>query len=167
MKQVKIIHLNWKEYEWDDTIFEKFSTNKDYGIYQVYGDHPVYGQNTLLYIGKVVDETYSDRLKGHPDLVNTHFTFRKLHLSYFLKIDDITNNNWAERISVVEQLLINAHCPAYNAKDIKMLSGVEDNLLVLNWGERGTLLPEVSSLRYSGLYWDTKKYDFEKKILKG
>ena len=48
--------MNVIEIEWEgpisvnDTI--KLINDNDYGIYQIYGTHPVFGSNTLLYIGK-------------------------------------------------------------------------------------------------------------------
>jgi len=171
MKEVEIIHLVWKEYEWDESIFNKFNGKEDYGIYQIYGDHPIYGQNTLLYIGKANENPYSQRLYEHSgsDFDVTHISkFRKLHLSYFCENDDINKNNWKDKIDLVEKLLINSHSPAYNSQDIKNVLAkeiFEKELLVLNWGERGKLLPEVSSLKTSRYYWDTDP-DLFNKILK-
>ena len=55
MEQVDVVHLVWKEYEWIEkdekdkkSVYNSFTRNEDRGIYQIYGDHPVYGQNTLL-----------------------------------------------------------------------------------------------------------------------
>ena len=43
-----MIHLMWEEHEWKDHEYTDFSEKKHYGIYQIYGDHPVYGENALL-----------------------------------------------------------------------------------------------------------------------
>ena len=49
MTNFKIYHLYWKAYDWDiNAINTAYNSNRDYGIYQVYGDHPVYGADTLL-----------------------------------------------------------------------------------------------------------------------
>jgi hypothetical protein len=165
MKSVEIVHLLWKEYEWNDNVFTKFNSKNDYGIYQIYGDHPVYGENTLLYIGKARKQTYSVRLEQHNDLIESHISkFRKLYLSYFCNTEDINYKNWGDYIDFSEKLLINSHFPAYNSQDIK---GVIDKdffkneILILNWEERGKLLPEVSSLRYSYYYWSDKHLDLD------
>jgi hypothetical protein len=167
MENLVIIHLNWVEYEWNDKIYEELDTEKDFGIYQVYGGHPVYGQDTLLYIGKAQDQTYSKRLKQHDDFIDTNIkNFSKINVSYFSKTDDVEYKNWGFYIGLVEKLLINSHIPAYNSQDVKGVLSKDDfknNLLVLNWGDRGELLPEVSSLRYSYYYWDNK---LEENILK-
>jgi len=41
-----------------------FSGN-DYGVYQIYGNHILCGKNMLLYIGKVTNQTFSERFKQH------------------------------------------------------------------------------------------------------
>jgi len=86
-------------------------------------------------------------------------------LGRFLESNDVSFNNLGVYIDFVERLLINSHFPANNAKDIKRQ--IEDlpfknEVIILNWEERGKLLPEVSSIRYSYRYGDI---DFEK-ILK-
>jgi hypothetical protein len=153
----------WKEHEWNDKVFTDFNTEKDYGIYQIYGDHPVYGENILLYIGKANQQNYSTRLSEHSDLFASHlYNLRRVHLSYFCEIDDIKKENWGEAIDMAEKILINAHMPVYNAQNIKGLLPVDTpDILICNWGERGRLLPEVSSLRHSGYYWDSSKFNDE------
>ena len=87
----------------------------------------------------------------------THISkFRKLHLSYFCE------NNWESKLDLVEKLLINSHFPAYNCDYTKKVLANEEfekQLLVLNWFERGKLLPEVSSLRTSDYYCKDKTFN--------
>ena len=167
---MEIIHLMWVEREWNEDEFNNYNSKEDYGIYQVYGDHPVYGENTLLYIGKAKGKTYSERLKNRNDFVDCHISkFRKLYLSYFCETKDVKHNKWEEYIDLAEKLLINAHFPAYNSKEIKgaMLEDVfKKEILILNWNERGKLLPEVSSLRYSYYFYDETKLNFDKLLKK-
>jgi hypothetical protein len=43
MVEFKIFHLYWKKYLWGETVlknFNDFDTDRDFGIYQIYGDHP-------------------------------------------------------------------------------------------------------------------------------
>jgi len=167
MKDIEVIHLIWREYEWnDEIIYSEFNSKKDYGIYQIYGDHPVYGENTLLYIGKAKEQTYSVRLRQHNDLFESHIpVFRKLCLSYFCNTEDVNYENWKGHIDSSEKLLINAHFPAYNSQEVKRpidKDYFKKELLIINWDERGKLLPEVSSLRYSYYYWDDKNIDYDK-----
>jgi hypothetical protein len=163
MKNMEIIHLNWKEYEWDDEkICNDFNSEKDYGIYQIYGDHPIYGENVLLYIGKARDQRYSTRLRQHYDdlFTESHISkFRKFNLSYFNESEDVNYDKWGYYIDLVEEILINAHLPACNSQGIRRPMNNEQfkkEILILNWEERGKLLPEVSSLRYSYYFWNKK-----------
>jgi hypothetical protein len=167
MKDFKMYHLNWKEYGWDNSICTAYDSSKDYGIYQVYGDHPVYGKNVLLYIGKAKEQTYSTRMKGHTDFDASQASkFTKLYLSYFCKIDDLSEETWGEAIDIVEKVLIRTHFPALNSQDVKgFLDSTTPNVLIYNWGARGSLLPEVSTLRCSEFYHNSETYDFDKLTL--
>ncbi|GHU18375.1 hypothetical protein FACS189450_14460 [Spirochaetia bacterium] len=172
MAEFKIFHLYWKKYSWSEAAlknFNDFSTDRDFGIYQIYGDHPVYGDDTLLYIGKAATETFARRMKGHYDLdasqVGEQFT--RIHLGYFCELDDVSPENWEDAISIVEPILINSHMPALNGTDVKgFLEAPNTNILVFNWGDKGKLSPEVSNLRCSGYYHDCEKYNFATKILR-
>lgn len=158
-----IFHIDWTRVPWEEWDQEKSANgDADYGVYQVYGDHPVYGPDVLLYIGMAQIRTFVVRLSetDHADFIDTHLTrFTALHLGRFIDCDDINQDNWGDAIAYAERLLINSHTPAYNYVHVK---GVPEwtgpHIRVLNWGERGTLLPEVSSRRFSNHYWDNDRY---------
>ncbi len=73
-----------------------------------------------------------------------------------------SNAQWETQIGLAEVLLINAHKPAQNASNIGSLSQLRDkdlrNVHVLNWGDFGALLPEVSGDRWTDK-WVGDKYD--------
>ena len=58
----KLFHIDW------DGPFRLSELNaltdeeKDYGIYKIYGNHPVYGNSVLLYIGKADQQTIGKRV---------------------------------------------------------------------------------------------------------
>ena len=63
-----IINIEWDEpygpypsfkHKYDD--IGKLINKEDKGIYQIYGDHYIYGLNTLLYIGQTT-ETFGGRI---------------------------------------------------------------------------------------------------------
>ena len=122
--------------------------NEDYGIYQIYGAHPVYGSNILLYIGKAVQQTLSTRLNqethwwSNQDAQNIQIYFGRL-------IGETPSENvWTNMIDKAEKLLIFAHRPAHNSSNINSIKNEEvKNTHVLNWGEFKDLQPEVSSMR--------------------
>lgn len=56
-----VIHVHWNgPFSLEDV--EQKDDNFDYGVYQVYGSHPIYGSDVLLYIGKASDQTFSVRI---------------------------------------------------------------------------------------------------------
>ena len=59
----EIIHIDWDGPYRIEEINELNDEKKDYGIYQIYGTHPVYGSNVLLYIGKADQQTFGARIK--------------------------------------------------------------------------------------------------------
>jgi hypothetical protein len=165
MKEFKMYHLFWKKHPWNESVFKDFDTDYDYGVYQIYGNHPFYGDDTLLYIGKAAQKTFSKRMKGHYDFDAYNLT--RIHLGYFCEIDDIDPQNWEDAISEVEPILIKAHMPPLNGTGVKNLLGSpEQNILVFNWGEKGRLFQEVSNLRCSGFYHNSDTYNFKELILK-
>ena len=168
MKEFKVYHLYWEKHSWSEVIlnnFNDFDTDRDFGIYQVYGNHPVYGDDTLLYIGKAEQETFAKRMKGHSDLDAYQST--RIHFGYFCEYDDISGESWEDAIGEVESILIRSHMPALNGKEVKgLLENSAANILIFNWNEKGNLFPEVSNLRHSGHYHDYTKYNFEKMILR-
>ena len=152
--------------EWELLSRESRTTltgQNDYGLYVICGDHPVYGANTLLYIGQANDQKFAKRLseKQHTDLINTHFSGPfTLRLGRFIEIDGIAYESWGDAINLSERLLINAHSPAYNSNGVKQVLEWKDknHIHIFNWGDRGPLLPELSSRRFSYEYWDEDNY---------
>ena len=62
--QIEIINIKW---EGPLTLQEAYGKNEesDKGVYQVYGDHPVYGLDVLFYLGKAERQTFGQRLGTH------------------------------------------------------------------------------------------------------
>ena len=46
---------------------------EDFGIYQVYGFHPIYGNDVLLYIGQATKQTFAKRLSQEAWEYNTDY----------------------------------------------------------------------------------------------
>src|SRR4029077_1652255 len=89
----------------------------DYGVYQVYGAHHVYGGDVLLYIGLVEQQTFAARFSQHGWFPANHDAGR-LHvyigrLFGFVTPDD---SPWCSDIRLAELLLIHAHKPAENSQ---------------------------------------------------
>lgn len=162
MKEVKLFHVSWEKYDWENIDLDQLNEGHHYGIYQIYGTHPIYGKDSLLYIGKAQDQTFGNRLKQHWDFDVNHFSeISYLHIGMIQKWDGYANHvNWGDVINDIERVLIVANCPAFNSIGIKGTVETKyiEHLLVINWGNYGRMLPEVSSLKYSSKYWDAKNY---------
>jgi len=130
------------------------------GIYAVYADHTVYGRNVLIYIGRTKRDI-KKRIGEHGDFIDTNLMNFEYYFGEILNRDDVNKENLESAVIEIETLLINAHCPAYNANAIKGIINTKEyyKTVVLNWDDRGAILPEVSGLRYSSYYWD----DWDKK----
>ena len=124
------------------------SGNDDYGVYQLYGRHPVYGPlpRTLLYIGKAQESTFGQRIHAH-HVKEWVGTTAIVFVGRFAGKQQPTNLQWSKQIDEVEKLLIYAHSPAWNSKNINDFQ-VRD-LHIFNWGNYGQLLPEISKVRYN------------------
>ena len=161
------IHLLWKgPHTFEDVL--QMDGDTDFGIYQVYGPHPVSGTDSLLYIGQANDQTFGarftnpDRQEWSPKHAlwedNTallRFFVGRVHPTRRQRdrgtIDD---ELWGTYIDIAERLLICTHAPHWNAQSISGISyeqtDVYDDCHVLNWGTRASLLPEVSGVRLPG-----------------
>jgi hypothetical protein len=166
--EIKCYHIVWEKIIWEDFKYEDFKKKDDKGIYQLYGTHQVYGLNSLLYIGKTDKQTFGERIEQHlddSDFIYNHFPeYSFFCLGRLQKTEDVSLKKYSEIIGSIEKLLINAHCPAFNSKDVKGLykndkKGKVNDFIIINWENYGQLLPEVSTLKFSDKYWkveDTK-----------
>lgn len=142
------IHINW---EGPFTLKQALELNSshDFGLYQYYGDHPVYGENVLLYIGKAVKQTFSQRLSQH----NWHLWVSspvQLYLGRIFAEEEIPESEWESRISLAEKVLIYSHSPAFNTSNLNKIADSNTQAHVYNWGRRKSLLPEASVKRWEG-----------------
>ncbi len=146
-----IINIYWQgpvSLEDIQTHKELNDENEGYGVYQIYGTHPVYGHDVLLYIGKAARQTFKKRLSQEEHWwYNAGAEEMKI---YYGKLIGKTpsEEEWEEMIAKAEQLLIHAHRPAHNSSNINSVKEKKlQNTHVLNWGSFRNLLPEVSSMR--------------------
>jgi len=153
---IKKIHVDWRgPFELDD--IKKSNQAKNYGIYQYYGTHPVYGTNTLLYLGKASDNIIQSRIKSH-----AHNTWSstpiEIYLGNIIAHEKLSDKIWSQHINLAEKLLIYTHSPAWNSQNIKSIVYSDfNNVHIFNWGNRAMLLPEVSYERWCE--WGNHKPD--------
>ena len=121
--EFEIITLEWKKENWNN--FPNQS-----GVYQIYGTSPLYGYETLLYIGQAGD--LKIRIKDHlGDKENVIGRQANLSCRYAL----------TDKLDIVEQTLIVMYKPSFNSIGLKNISHSvkERGYYIQNHGERGLL----------------------------
>jgi len=129
----------------------------DYGVYQVYGGHPVYGNSALLYIGMAAAQEFGTRIPQEKHWLDNRDAGRvEVYVGRLAGDRTPDDETWELQIRLAERLLIYTHSPPMNTQ--KSLGGLADDLRhvhVFNWGYYRDLLPEVS-----GAYWASIDEDF-------
>lgn len=159
-KNMKLIHIDWDgPYKLSElnTITDE---ETDYGIYQIYGSHNIYGNNVLLYIGKADRQTIGKRISQENWWWNTSDPNNlQIYCGRIAGEATPTENQWSEEIDLAEKLLINVHKPAYNTQNLISIPDEKlQNIHILNWGYYRDLLAEVSGLRWTSTL-DNMDYD--------
>ncbi|MFI4955106.1 MAG: hypothetical protein ACHP9Y_04255 [Gammaproteobacteria bacterium] len=136
----------------------------DFGIYQIYGHHPIYGSDSLLYIGKANLTTFSERFKSHQDewiwfrnKGTIHFYIGRLGGEQHVSIED---SQWSEMIDWAEKLLLNYCTPAMNSSSIKWLHNPDEKEVILrNYFSYNKIPPELSTEWDQSFAWLKNKGD--------
>ena len=160
-----IVHVNWRgPFIVEDVIKNYNKEGEDHGIYQIYGNHPVYGRDSLIYIGIAKDDTFSERFKVHERiwLIEQDYVPVEVYLGEVYRQtgeeereeDDFqTDTEWKYHIELCEKLLIFALVPSLNIQNKESINEMKlRDLHILNWGHRADLPPEVSVERWTYKY---------------
>jgi hypothetical protein len=136
--------------EIDSSIYD--NTSDKIGIYQIYGTHPLYGSNKLLYIGRTTDKNgFKSRLKNRWVIENGQDTENiKIYLgTIFSDIENIKNKE-NDLIEKAEILLINALKPAFNSSNIQSVGKKlqEQNYIIYNYNNYRDIYPILSSKHF-------------------
>jgi len=145
--------------------YEKLKTKRGHVLYQLYGTHPIYGSNVLLYIGLSGLDGRNDikkRFEDHDNWVVDEYDDMTVRLG---SIGIYNDKDWMEweklpdeayekpsesTIKNIEALLIYAHQPAYNQKS-KGSTKSAKGIRIFNAGKMGQLLQELSYLYFVGV----------------
>ncbi len=124
---------------------------EDFGIYQVYGCHPIYGNDVLLYIGQAAQQTFSKRLSQGGWEFNVDYKNIKFYVGrLFSEKQPSSENEWDNMIDKAERMLIYAHEPAQNSSNILTITRnktkLEEfkNIRIFNYDNHRSLMPEIS-----------------------
>src|SRR5699024_7619716 len=108
--KMEVIQIKWEGPFFIEDLKSLNNYEIDYGIYQIYGNHIVYGENVLLYIGQANEQTFYTRITQHAYWLENHFSF---YIGRLIGQLTPSYEKW-HKISAAEQLLITIHAPAYN-----------------------------------------------------
>ncbi|MBL7789349.1 MAG: hypothetical protein JNL75_05890 [Chitinophagales bacterium] len=167
-KDVEIININWEMKKFDKDIISQMHGLNDYGLYQIYADHYAYGKNALVYIGLAKENTFAARLfskdRLDSDFIESSIEPTEVRFGYIVKSSkdeenkdhDYSMEMWDKYIEVSERLLIKTHTPALNSQlnHNHWKNNFDKDYLIINWGNKGSLLPEVSTFRNSYAFWN-------------
>lgn len=155
-----IIHIDWDGPYKLKQLSELKGEKTDYGIYQIYGTHPIYGSNVLLYLGKADKQTFGDRIAQEGWEINSDAERLKIYVGRLAGEATPTNEQWSMEISLAEKLLIYSHKPAFNAQSLKSIPDNElQNIHILNWGNYCDLMSEVSGARWTSKFDNMPNYE--------
>lgn len=133
MTEYQEIIIDWSKRHKIDTVddIKKIDTDKTNVLYQLYGDHHIYGRDTLLYIGI---STYADnRIKAH---LNGIFGYVNNLSVSFGKIE-----HYNDSLEIPESILIACHKPSYNKEFIHDISpqAKVHKIIIINNGNNEAL----------------------------
>ncbi|MBM4296045.1 MAG: hypothetical protein FJ126_14245 [Deltaproteobacteria bacterium] len=153
--------------EWDgpysfDELEELYDESCDFGLYQVYGVHPVYGEETLLFLDRTTDWVFGARLASEQPYWDAEGDFHPLSIYVGRLAGEMTPGGeaWNREIEQAARLLIFAHAPVFNDRE---LGSPPDRDLkevhVINWGAHMDLAPEVSGARWLYKFAELSDYN--------
>jgi hypothetical protein len=158
-EQETIIHIEWDGPHKLDAV-TALTGPTDYGVYQIYGGHPVYGSSALLYLGLAATQYFGTRIPQEQQwLYNRDAGRVEVYVGRLSGSRTPDDDTWDRHIKLAERLLIHAHSPPHNTQ--KSLAKLESDLRlvrVLNWSRHRDLLPEVSGARWTSRFDDIPGY---------
>jgi len=147
------IHIFWEGPRKLENLNNLNNNEKDYGLYQIYGFHPLYGHSVLLYIGKADYQTFGQRISQEGWNYNEDHKNIEIYVGRLASHKSVSREEWSARIDQAEKLLIYSHAPAYNTQNTKSLP--EATVLknhIFNWESKRDLFPEISGFRYTSRF---------------
>mgnify|MGYP001260419962 CR=1 FL=1 len=155
---IETIEILW-EGPLDIEDIKRLNSESDYGLYQIYGSHAIYGQNTLLYIGKAQEDKFCVRIPAHSNWTDKEYG----KLQYYVGRIGCSSKNkhevqkpkWGVLIDSAERLLIYFTAPSYNSTGLNKYGELK-NIVVFNFGKKMLLPNEISTAYYQAEIWDDK-----------
>lgn len=159
--QMQVVALDWKArcvrvdasglVEGEAALFADLPT---VGLYAFQGSHDSQSGAAVLYIGRagLKSQSLGERARQSFDRFRDR-TERQLYsdcAEIVFHWAEFTNRDLLKH---VEGLLIRAHCPAFNNQEVRSWYAGPRELLVVNAGRKGRLLPAVAAMYHSAEGW--------------
>lgn len=136
------------EIEWDGPLaLSEVATlqgGSDYGIYQVYGTHHVFGADSLLYIGRAKRRPFATRIPEHLHWIEWEAHPVSIYIGRLGGLAAIDDEEWEKLIVRAERLLLYFCAPPYNSSGLVQLAAMPPTI-VLNLRRKHRIPPELST----------------------
>jgi hypothetical protein len=161
--EVNIINVLWHAMPFTEENLQEIISNKICDVYQIYGNHSTYGNNTLLYIGHAQDTNFETWCNS--DLANQVIfgtlcvpqTIRIGSVSATLPVAEISTFNntkneiyatWETNVKIAYQIILAAQSPCMNKQQYGNLDTLplSENYIIFNREDYGCLMPIISTL---------------------
>ena len=146
---MRSVRIEWEGPLSLDEVKELADGDEDCGLYQIYGRHIIFGDDSLLYIG-MTTSTFRSRF----------FSGREPHIEWLVEEEGVSVyvgriveedykhdpphwSDWQNVLKDAEALTIYWHSPPYNSSNIETYNGQQ--LKVVNLGNPGDLCAEYIS----------------------
>lgn len=162
MNDLTKIEILW-EGPFSSEEIKNLCNSEDYGLYQIYGTHNIFGSDSLLYIGLANNQTFATRLSQHEYWLEWENSEMKIYIGKLGGIKQISEDEWSELIIKAEKLLIYFAKPTHNSSNLNNYGANINNTIVINYGRKNRLPMEVSTFYYDSQFWsdDWKPYHIE------
>jgi len=160
----RTIYIDWDGPYSLEELEELEDPRLDYGLYQIYGAHPLYGEEVLLYLGVTGGgRTFGSRIAEEQGYWEAEEDFEPLavYVGRLMGLVTPAEAAWEDEMEVAHRLLVFAHAPVFNDRQVAAVP--EDdlkNVQVINWGEYLDLAPEVSGRRFLYKFPDTPEFSY-------
>jgi hypothetical protein len=124
---------------------------KSKGLYQIYSRHPLYGKDSLIYIGQTLDG-FRNRIQDHEKSWMQNLF--DVSYYYFGRISNTKDNSDSQekQINEAERLLIDFCKPGYNSAYINGYGEIYKKLII-NYGKYASLPQIIGSIYYETETW--------------
>lgn len=145
---IRSVRIEWEGPFSVQDVLKLSDKEQDYGLYQIYGRHVIFGFGSLLYIGMARDQTLAARFRQHQAEWLSNEEAVTVRVGRIVSEDYAHEPpqwpDWCRLLTDAEALEIYSHSPPYNASNISEYKG--QPLRIINIGERGSLLAECESV---------------------